>query len=222
MIVIWLVLVVPAVARAQGSWLQKGVSGVSAEVTVSHDAGSSTLGLTGGYSHQGFLDVGVTLAWIDANIPNIPDLSAYSLGAELVYHPLKQTKTIPLSVEVETSYTQDFFSSDTLSANGASVSQWGTTLGAGAYRFFPLSERIGVSPLIEFAWRHQSATLTLVDGSQTTTDDAFVIGLSAALAYLDSAGHIWGVAPAVAFGPGDTPTGVGITVIFIGTLSGAR
>jgi hypothetical protein len=191
-------------------------------VAVSHEADTSALGLTGGYSHQGFLDVNVTLAWLDANIADVPDLSAYSLGAELVYHPLKQNKMTPFSVKVGIGYTQEFFSSDTLSENDASISQWGTTLGAGVYRFFPLSERIGVSPQIALAWRHLSLTETFLDETQTATDDAFVIGLSAAIAYLDSAGHIWGVAPILNFGPGSTPTGVGITVAVIATLPGAH
>jgi len=37
------------------------VSGVEADLTVSHNSGANELSATGGYSHQGFLDVNVTL-----------------------------------------------------------------------------------------------------------------------------------------------------------------
>jgi len=222
-IVFWLALVVPSVARAQGNWLQKGVSGVGADVTVSHGGGDTALGLTGSYSHQGFLDILVTLGWHDTTIANIPDLSAYSLGAEVDYHPLKQTKEVPLSLKVGIAYTQTFFSSETLSDNDLSLSDWQTALGAGVYRFFPLAERIGVTPQINVGWVHESASLMRLGETQVNPiDDRFAIGVVASFAYLDSAGHIWGVTPQLVFGPGDTPTTFSFSVTFISTLLGAR
>jgi hypothetical protein len=221
-IVIWLALIVPSVARAQGSWLQKGVSGVAAELTVTHQAGDNVFLLSGGYSHRGILDVGLNVGWAAPTMGDIPDLSAYLLGANLAYHPLKQTKETPLSVSVGMSYTQTFFSSDTLSENDASLSAWATTLVGGAYRFFPVAERIGVTPEIDLGWGHTSLSGTVLDQTQTTTNDLFVIQLRAELAYLDSAGHIWGVAPSLGFGPGNNPTTFGMTVTFISTIQGAR
>jgi len=222
LIVIWLALVVPSVARAQGNWLQKGVSGVGAEVGVAHQAGDTALELTGAYSHQGFLDILLTLGWHDATMIDIPDLSTYSLGAELDYHPLKQTKEVPLSLKVGIAYTQTFFSSQTLSDNDSSISAWQTVLGAGIYRFFPLAERIGVTPQLTLGWVHVSASTTIFGDTQTNTDDQFAIGVLASFAYLDSAGHIWGVTPSLGFGPGNTTTGFGLSVAFISTISGAR
>lgn len=221
-IVIWLALIVPSVARAQGSWLQKGVSGVGAELAVTHQGGDSFFVLTGGYSHRGILDVDLSVGWAAPTTENIPDLSQYSLGANLAYHPLKQTRETPLSVSVGASYSQFFFSSDMLSQSDASLSAWGTTLLGGAYRFFPLAERIGVIPEIDLGWLHTSASETVLDQTQTATNDLFVIQLKAELAYLDSAGHIWGVAPSLSFGPGNNPTAFGISVTFISTIPGAR
>ncbi|HEX3480786.1 MAG TPA: hypothetical protein VHT91_37470 [Kofleriaceae bacterium] len=222
MIVIWLALVVPSVAHAQiGNWLQKGVSGFGAEAGVTHQDGDTAFLLTGEYSHQGFLDVFLNLGWHDTAIP-IPDLSVYSLGAELDYHPLKQTKEVPLSLKVGIAYTQLLFSSEMLRENDETRSYWQTVLGGGIYRFFRLEERIGVTPELDLGWNHSSATRTILDQSQTVTGDAFVIGLTAAFAYLDSAGHIWGVAPLLGFGPGNTPTTFGISATFISTIPGAR
>jgi hypothetical protein len=221
-IVIWLVLMIPSAARAQGSWLQKGVSGVAAEASVSHAGSTSIFGLRGGYSHQGILDVDLSLGWVDTNVADLPDLSVYALGVLLAYHPVKQTREIPLSLSVGIGYEQDFFSSDTLRENDESVSQWATTLIGGAYRFFPLAERLGVTPQIDLAWLHSSFTDAVFDQSQTITDDQFVITLKAEVAYLDSAGHIWGVAPGLSFGPGNTPTAFGLSVTFISTIQGAR
>jgi len=221
-IVIWLALMVPSVARAQGSWLQKGVSGVGADLGVSRTAGNNVFLLGGGYSHRGILDVGLDVGWTAPTREDIPDLSAYVLAATLTYHPLKQTKETPLSVSVGLGYVQIFFSSDTLSENDASLSSWGTVLVGSAYRFFPVAERIGVTPKIGLAWNHTSVSGTVLDQTQTATSDLFVIHLEAELAYLDSAGHIWGVAPNLSFGPGDNPTTFGISVEFIATIPGAR
>lgn len=221
-IVIWLALMIPSAARAQSSWLQKGVSGVAAEASVSHAGSTSIFGLRGGYSHQGVFDVDLSLGWVDTTVADLPDLSVYALGAQLAYHPVKQTREIPLSLAVGIGYEQNFFSSDTLRENDESVSQWATTLMAGAYRFFPLAERIGVTPQVDLAWLHLSFTDTVFDQSQTITDDQLAITLKAEFAYLDSAGHIWGVAPGLSFGPGNTPTAFGLSVIFISTIQGAR
>lgn len=222
MIVIWLALVVPSVARAQGNWLQKGVSGVGAEVGVAHQDGDNELLITGAYSHQGFLDILLTLGWHDAAITGLPDLSVYSLGGELDYHPLKQTREVPLSLKVGIAYTQTFFSSETLSENDLSLSAWQTVLGAGIYRFFPLAERIGVTPQITAGWGHVSTSATMLGETRTNTEDLLAIGVMASFAYLDSAGHIWGVTPSLSFGPGNTATTLGFSVTFISTLPGAR
>jgi hypothetical protein len=221
-IVIWVVLMIPSAVHAQGVWLQKGVSGVGAQVSVSHQDGASFLELLGGYSYHDFLNIDLGIGSADTSMADIPDLSVYSLGANLVYHPLKQTRETPLSVKFGAGYTQTFFSSDTLSQNDESLSGWGTMLGGGAYRFFPLAERIGVTPEIDLGWQHSSVTAAFFDERQTVTDDTFVIGLTAAFAYLDSAGHIWGVAPVLSFGPGNTPTTFGLSVAFISTIPGAR
>jgi hypothetical protein len=221
-IAIWLALMVPSVARAQGSWLQKGVSGVGAELSVTREAGDNVFVLTGGYSHRGVLDVGLAVGWSAPTVEGVPDLSEYVLGATLAYHLLKQTKETPLSVSLGMFYTQSFFSSDTLSERDASLSAWGTALTGSTYRFFPVAERIGVTPEIGLAWFHKSATGTVMDQTQTSTSDLFVIELQAELGYLDSAGHIWGVAPNLSFGPGDNPTSFGISVTFISTIPGAR
>jgi hypothetical protein len=221
-LVIWFALAVPSVAHAQGEWLQKGVSGVGAQVDLSHAPNATTLGLTGSYSHQGFLDAGVTLGWIDTSVAEIPDLSTYSLTLQLAYHPLKQSKQMPLSVSVAMGYTQTFFSSDTLRENDASLSAWAFTLLGGAYRFFPVAERIGVIPQIELGWSHNSVSQMVLDRTQTDTEDLFVIELKPSLAYLDPGGHVWGVSPTVSFGPGNTPTAFGISVTFISTLAGLR
>ncbi len=221
-IVIWLALMVPSAARAQGIWLQKGVSGVGAEVTVSHQDGASALSLLGAYSYQGFLDLELSLGWVDATMTDIPDLGVYTLGAEVIYHPLKQTKETPVSLKIDLGYKQTFYSSDTLSENDISLSSWDSVLAGGAYRFFPLAERIGVTPEIDLGWVHSSASTTSLGDTQTVTDDALAIVVQAAFAYLDSAGHIWGVAPALSFGPGSTPTTFSISVAFVSTLSGGH
>jgi hypothetical protein len=221
-IVIWFALVVPSVARAQGEWLQRGVSGVEGDLTVSHSSGTSEFSATAGYSHQGFLDVNVTLGLVDTTIAGLPDLSVYTLGFELAYHPLKQSKQIPLSVSVALGYSQNFYSSDTLRENDASLSLWATSVVAGAYRFIPVAERIGVIPQVNLGWIHSSASQTFLDETQTNTDDLLLFELQGGLAYLDAGGHIWGVAPSVTFGPGNTPTTFAISVAFISTLQSLR
>lgn len=60
----------------------------------------TVIGLRTMPKHQGILDVDLAVGWGAPTVENVPDLSAYSLGANLTYHPLKQTRETPVSVSI--------------------------------------------------------------------------------------------------------------------------
>ena len=204
-------------ASAQVSvWLQKGVSGVGASVGVSHSDGDTGVQLEGGYSYEGFLDLGLILGRHDVSSDAIPDLVGFEVEPTIEFHPLKQNKEMPISLSIGAAYGRSFFSSDQLSALGISASGWSFTLASFAYRFFRLTERVGVIPTFGAGWVYNSSTASRDGIDMTATDDGLRVLIGANLALLDHANHIWGIAPLLSFGHG--PTSFGIAVNFVAPL----
>jgi len=212
-----LVLVVTfasSTASAQVSvWLQKGVSGVGASAGVAHTDGDTGLQVQGGYSYEGFLDLGLTLGRHDLSTDQIPDLIGFEVEPTIEYHPLKQTKEMPISLSVGTAYGRSFFSSDLLSAAGVSTSGWSFTLASFVYRFIRINERVGVIPTLGAGWVYNSFTASGNGVEMTATDDGLRVLVGANLAVLDHAGHIWGIAPSLSFGHGATAFGIAVNFV---------
>jgi hypothetical protein len=204
----------PSAASAQVSvWLQKGVSGVGASAGVTHSDGDTGLRVEGGYSYQGFLDLGLTLGWHDLSTDATPDLIGYEVQPTIEYHPLKQTKEMPISLSVGTAYGRSFISSDQLTAADISASGWGFTLASFVYRFVRINERVGVIPTLGAGWVYSSLTLSQDGVDMTVTDDGLRVLIGANLAVLDHAGHIWGIAPSLSFGHGATAFGIAVNFV---------
>ncbi len=216
-----LVLVVtfaPSAASAQVSvWLQKGISGVGASAGITHSDGSTGLQIQGGYSYEGFIDLALTLGRQDLSTDATPDLIGYEVKPTLEYHPLKQTKEMPISLSLGAAYGRGFFSSDQLSDAGISLSAWNFTLASFVYRFIRITERVGVIPTFGAGWVYNSSTASRAGIDMTATDDGLRVLLGANLAVLDQGNHIWGVAPSLSFGHG--PTAFGIAVNFVAPMT---
>ncbi|MEO7734023.1 MAG: hypothetical protein ABIY55_23875 [Kofleriaceae bacterium] len=213
-----LVLVVTfasSAASAQVSvWLQKGVSGVGASVGVVHSDGDTGVQLEGGYSYEGFLDLGLTLGKHDLSTDANPDLIDYEVEPTIEFHPLKQTKEMPISLSVGTAYGRSFISSDELNAAGISVSAWRFTVASFVYRFVRINERVGVIPTLGAGWVYSSSTLSRAgDDDITVSDDGPRVLIGANLAVLDHANHIWGIAPLLSFGHGSTAFGIAVNFV---------
>ena len=214
LLVLLVVTFAPAAASAQVSvWLQKGVSGVGASAGVSHSDGDTGLQLQGGYSYEGFLDLGLTLGRHDLSTDQIPDLVGYEIKPTIEYHPLKQTKEMPISLSVGTAYGRDSFASDQLSEAGVSASAWNFTLASFVYRFVRINDRVGVIPTLGAGWVYSSSTLSRGGVEMTATDDGLRVLIGANLAVLDHQGHIWGVAPSLSFGHGATAFGIAVNFV---------
>jgi hypothetical protein len=204
----------PSAASAQVSvWLQKGVSGLGASVGVIHGGGDTGLLLQGGYSYQGFLDLGLTLGRTDVSTDEVSDLIGYDVKPTIEFHPLKQTKEMPISLSVGAAYGRSFFSSEELSAARISISGWNFTLASFVYRFFRINERVGVIPTLGAGWVYSSSTLSQGGADITASEDGLRVLIGANLAILDRAGHIWGVAPLLSFGEGATTFAIAVNFV---------
>jgi hypothetical protein len=212
------ILAVPSSARAQtGIWLQRGVSGLEVSSGVSYSSAVTSLLVGAGYSYEGVFDVDLQFGWGSVK-SDLPDLNVYSVGPSIWYHVLKQTKDVPVSVSVGANYSRSFYSSDVLSAADESISEWNAGAHVAAYRFFPLGERVGVTPAVTAGWVHGSITDSTPDDEQTLSDDALAMGFGANLAYLDHGGHIWGVSPQLLFGTSSMPTVLLVSLVFVATM----
>jgi hypothetical protein len=213
-LLVLVVMFAPSVASAQVSvWLQKGVSGVGASVGAAHSDGDTGLHLDVGYSYQGFLDLGLTLGRHDLSTDTTPGLIGYEVKPTIEFHPLKQTKEMPISLSVGTAYGRSSIASDQLSAAGISASAWEFTLASFVYRFVRINERVGVIPTFGAGWVYSSVTLSQNGVDRTTSDDGLRVLIGANLAILDHAAHIWGVAPSLSFGHGATAFGIAVNFV---------
>jgi hypothetical protein len=205
-------------ARAQVSvWLQKGVSGVGASSGVLFASGQTGLNAEVGYSYLGFLELDLDLGWAHAG--GDPDIDGSSIdglnvGTVLQFHPVKQSKEFPVSIDLQGASRQSFYFSQALDDQGISAAGWQIGLGGGIYRFVPLAPSIGVIPEVDLAWIHSSTTLSMdhMDLLTSTQDDLQII-VGANFAILDSAGHIWGVTPTLGFGTMATTFGLAVNFV---------
>jgi hypothetical protein len=203
-LVLALAALAPRAASAQVSiWLQRGVSGFGAALSLSLSSDVTTYGVSGGYSYQGYLEVDLGLSYAN---PTIAGVSANELDVnpEVQFHPIKQSAEVPVSFGVYLSGNKAFISSSDF-LPGAGLSVLGVTTGASAYRFVKLTSNIGVIPAAALAYSHTWTTVTSPDGTSSTGGNDFgALALGAYLAYIDDAGRIWGLVPSLAFGFGDS------------------
>jgi len=199
-------VVVPSAASAQVSiWLQRGVSGFGASGSISYNNQATVYGVDGGYSYQGFLDFDLGLYYVsvpnDKQIPGLEDLKTYVVAPGFQYHPLKQSKDIPISLSIGATFQKYFFQSDSLNNADATLDTWALTVNVAVYRFFRLGENTGVIPAASAVFTHGETTLT-EPGFQDATgsSDDFGLGLGAYFAYIDDGGRIYGLVPSVTIG----------------------
>jgi hypothetical protein len=192
----------PRSASAQVSiWLQKGVSGAGAAALVAYNEDQTTYGVNLGYSVQGYLDLDLTVAYLEFPDDELPaDLIGLALAPRVELHPLKQGPGMPISVGIGAGATAFGYASDELERQDDELSGWNVNGDVSLYRFFKLAPRFGITPAVGGGFVHSELTLTQSGSESTATDDAFTFQVATYLAFLDASGRIWGVAPTVAIG----------------------
>jgi hypothetical protein len=193
----------PRAASAQVSlWLQRGVSGFGAALTLATNSDQTTYGVTGGYSYEGYLELDLSLSYANPTVMGA-SLSEYVLAPQIQYHPIKQTADVPVSVGLSAGFQKLFVTSSAF-LPGAGISGLGAGAGVSVYRFVKLTANVGVIPAASLGYVHTWTTITNSAGTDTTFgNDSGALGLGAYLAYIDDAGRIWGLVPSVTFGFGD-------------------
>jgi hypothetical protein len=189
-------------ASAQVSiWLKKGTSGAGVAGLFAHNEDQTTYGVNGGYSIQGYIDLDLTVAYLDFPTDPLPDdLVGVAIAPRVELHPLKQGPSMPVSLGIGGGVTVFGFASDELEAQDAELASFNLNADASLYRFFKLAPNFGVTPAIGAGFVHTEVTLTQFGSEETTTDDAFSFQAATYLAFLDANGHIWGIAPQINVG----------------------
>lgn len=192
----------PRSASAQVSiWLQKGVSGVGGAVVVEHSGDQNNYGVNAGYSLRGFVDFDLTIAYFtldDEDLPPDTDGAVVIPRAEI--HPLKQGPAMPVSVGVGAGIAAFAVSSDEFDRRDIEVEEYNINADVSVYRFFKLAPNLGVTPAAQVSYVHGWATVSQFgDEIGSSSSDRVGLGLATYVAFLDGAGHIWGVAPNVSF-----------------------
>jgi hypothetical protein len=205
---------IPSVAQAQVSlWLQEGVSGYGVGAGILGTDNTTTLIGQGGYSYRGFLELNVGVGWDHFEEDGL-ELDGLVATTLVQFHPLKQTKEIPVSLEIGAIYRYSQVLNEDLDALGVSLTGQSFSLLGGAYRFVPLGKQVGVTPEVLLSWVHNRTTVSDDGFDQTTTEDDFRVVFGTNFGYLDNAGHIWGLTPTLSVGTG--PAIFGLFLTFIG------
>lgn len=219
------VLFAAAPASAQVSiWLQRGVSGFGFGTGVFLGNDATTLTIGGGYSYQGWIDFDLTLGYriFDEEIFDPLEVVEYSLAPSVQFHPLKQSKAIPISLAITAGASFSALGSDDFIGDAGGGS-YGVSGGVSVYRFFRLAESFGMIPAAAFNVAYSHVYLTDVDGEDVELDDPNATGISlsvgAYFAYIDSGGRIWGLVPQISIplndDAGEDPVfGITLNLIF--------
>lgn len=187
----------PAAAEVS-IWLKKGVSGFGSWFGFTGvDDGSFSLALGGGYSYEGVLelDLAVSRGFPDSDQLGGASLAIWIIESSIEVHPLKQSATFPISLGVAAGVSFPFISSDDLDARGISVSAFGYSFGLSAYRFFRLGESLGITPAVGLRFAHLDMTFKTALETIDRGESTFGGTIGAYLAFIDSGGRIWGLAP---------------------------
>jgi len=197
-----IVLVLCATARlssAQGLYLQKGTSGYGADVGLTTDGGAFSVGANAGYSHQGWLDGSVLLyqTVLDPDTTNGYELSELGITPRVAVHPLKQSDTMPVSLEIAGRFGVSTMVGEGFSDSGMSMVAWTAGASTTVYRFFKLGANYGVIPGVELVYGHTEVTFDSSYGTDHSRDDRFSVAIGGHGAWLHDSGYIFTLTPAV-------------------------
>jgi hypothetical protein len=196
-LVLGLLAVLAPTAEAQTSiWLQRGVNGFGGGVQLGVTEGATSLGVSGGYSYQGWLDFGLGVAFTSHGEEFFPgaEVTSITITPGIEYHPLKQSDNLPFSLGLGVNVGYTLFSAEEFDAVGFELEGYSLAASANVYRFFRLGARTGIIPAagLGYIYGHLEAN----DGSTANTD-FLQVAAGIYLAYLDSSNRIWGLVPAV-------------------------
>lgn len=214
------VLLASAPASAQVSiWLQRGVSGFGGNIGLSRGDEVTTFGVGGGYSYQGWIDFDLTYNYSvfdEETALGALDIVQHSLVPSVQWHPLKQSKTIPVSIGLGVGVPIGVLDSENFVGEEGGTA-YGLAASASVYRFFRLSSNVGIIPAAAFTVNYTKIKLTDENGDEIPLvdddDTSASVSLGAYIAYLDSGGRIWGVVPQISFGD-ETVFGISVGIIF--------
>ena len=126
-------------AFGQGTYLEKGVNGFGLELrTMVSQQAFNGVGFTTGYSIAGILDIGFLLDYTLGEISG-SDSSELALGFDYNVNVLKQSETVPLSVQITGSYGLARVESDFLESNDLERTATGYSIGLDLARNFRLT-----------------------------------------------------------------------------------
>jgi hypothetical protein len=213
------ILLSAAPASAQVSiWLKRGVSGFGVSTGVSKGEDTFTLGAGLGYSYQAWLDFDLNFqrTTFDEGALEEIDAAAYGIAPGVQFHPLKQSKTMPISLALSATFTKTWLTSDAFEGESGGGTT-GVIGGVSIYRFFRLGERVGIIPAASLNLNYIKASLTDFDGNELIedqTDTIVSVGLGAYLAYLDEGGRVWGLVPQVTITDDGAEFGLVLALVF--------
>jgi hypothetical protein len=161
-------------------YLQQGTSGFGIGGSFMTGDNWTGFGLGAGYSVSGIVDLGFAFGRYSFDDG---DLTATALSPSLSVCALKQSKDIPLSLELGVGYEHDSYDSDAFDILGWEMSGSGYWFGASLYGAIEASPSMNLIPLLGIAYNHVNVRIEDSYGQSVSDDDSstsFAFGLSLA------------------------------------------
>jgi len=158
----------------QGTYLEKGVNGFGVELrTMVSPQAFNGVGFSTGYSIAGILDVGFLLDYTLGEISG-SDSSELAFGFDYNVNVLKQSETVPLSVQITGSYGLARVESDFLESNDLERTATGYTIGLDLARNFRLTSYwlLRINALIDYkSFSYLTTDRSAVPPTPSTTQE---------------------------------------------------
>jgi hypothetical protein len=134
---------------SQGSYLERGQSGIGLGADYSSSKNYSTIGGSASYSISGIVDLGASVGktYYDKKLAS-EDLSAIYLSPGIEIYAIKQNENMPITISFFASYSYHYYSSDALSLRGLRMSGYGYSIGPSICNNNDASETIKIQPSI--------------------------------------------------------------------------
>jgi hypothetical protein len=160
---------------SQAVLLDKGQSGLNIGVQYFGVNTVSSVGTGIGYSPNGLLNIGLTIS--KASFENVDNYGEFSISPYLQYFFIKEDYDIPLSVSATVGYVRTTDTGRFLQDFGVDLignSFYGSLL---MIKNFDASDKFRILPYLQTSYISTRATLTDGRNSESTTTDAFNVGL---------------------------------------------
>lgn len=202
---------------SQGSFLEKGQSGLGVSGSFSSNKDASAIGGSGGYSVNGIFDFGLSVSKVSL-VQKLAgqDFSATVISPFIALNAIKQNETTPISISIGGSYLDYKYSSTALDQSKLTMSASGYSVGVSIFGNITASPTMKVQPQAGVSYVSVEGELKDNYGNSITSESTstiFDVGFS--FLFQTSPTTIFGISPSLGIDKDYNTFGIRAGFVFI-------